>query len=245
MIPQAGLFLLLIFRNKSEMSLQEHWRKRYAAPNTLGWTTKVWLQHQKNSALNLKRLVNEGTIPEEELFNCLEIGSGNASVSQMFKGSFPNLKIVLSDFLPEVVAKLKTEFNKSDCDLKAIEVDAYTVDAKILNEYDLIYSFGDVSAIGHLEAFTNISKNMRSGTYLVCDFINHLSPIFIFKPTQTLKAFSRYQSYRKYGNGKNFHFGKHGIEKICKKNGLKVLKIYSARYHFLLRAPIILVAQKL
>lgn len=226
------------------MSLKEHWRKRYFAAHTQGWTTKVWSRHQQNAALNLVRLVSEGTIRESDLNNCLEIGSGNATVSHLFKRKFPKLNIVMSDFLPEVVTKLQSECDKLGGGLKAIEVDAYVVNEEALIEYDLIFSFGDVSAIGHRDAFNNVSLNMRKGGYLVCDFINHLSPIYVLKPFQIIKAFFRYIRFKKYNCGKTIHFGRFGLEEMCKKNGLKVLKIYPARYHFLLRAPIILVAQK-
>ncbi|EKD48012.1 MAG: hypothetical protein ACD_65C00165G0001 [uncultured bacterium] len=173
-------------------------------------------------------------------YDVLEIGCGNGYLGKMIIKELADKKKVFTyhftDLLEECIdTTKKTLEGVPNGNIKFDTLDVYKINEKIKpRSQGIIISTGFASAASHKDAVPLVSETLREGGILICDFINHLSPIlFIMQlPKYILNCTKRSKSY---------HFGKIGIKKFFRSSNLELLKSKTISFR---RNPILCMFKK-
>lgn len=224
------------------MSIDRHqaWAKRFTSNNTQGWKTRTWILHQNSACDYLQNFLREMVKPG---FRVLEIGSGNGRIIGRLAKNFPSVYFTASDFIQLSIEEIKNDVNGLD-NVEVVKFDAWHAEAGAFENFDIIFSVGDASALSHRQSIENIFPALRPGQVIICDFINHFSINNLIKFWTLPKIFFRYYLYRKTGLGKTMTFYKFGFKKIIDDYGLKLVRLDCVFNNYFLKAPIYLICVK-
>jgi len=155
-----------------------------------------------------------------ERYDILEIGCGGGSfgyavVSYLLAQGIP-YSYCFSDIVPECIeqAKIKmADLNQTGGVTYRI-LDVFTLDKAIdCSSQDIIISTGYASAATYKDAVPVVSRVLKPEGVLICDFINHFSPLLMAQKfpgsfSQALNALRGKGS----SSPKHYHFGRLGIK---------------------------------
>ena len=228
----------LYLENNQKNDQIKKWVSEFRVRNN--WDSAKQRKVQEKEAKYIYNFFKKIALPNK---NILEIGSGNgylgAYLIELFSKN-EKIKYTFSDLIPECVelCKKNTVLLKNDNIFYKV-LDVYNPGN--ISGYNIIISTGYASAATYKEAVPILAKNIQSGAYLICDFVNHFS-IFVFfqHPYNRLKQFIKY--LLKKSDKKNYHFGKLGIKNYFGVYDLKLVKINSLRFR---RNPFIAVFKKI
>jgi ubiquinone/menaquinone biosynthesis C-methylase UbiE len=182
-------------------------------------------------------------------FNILEIGCGNGYLAQVLISKLlennKKFKYLLTDLISECLkySEKKCSFT-SNKNVSFGQLDVYKISKKYKRDsQQIIISTGFASAASYKKAVPEISKVLKKNGILICDFINHLSPL-VFLPSLLKSPISLIRKINSINNpsSKNYHFGIVGIEKYFLKHNLKLIKV---KYIGLMDNPILILFKKI
>lgn len=200
---------------------------------------------QKKEAEIIIKWLKDLDLPRYQI---LEIGCGNGYLGEIIIKELLKEKIQFTyhftDLLPQCInlTRKNLEYISIKNNVEFNTLNVYEAD-KVLgkNSQNIIISTGFASAATYQEAVPIVSSILKKNGILICDFVNHLSP-FLFI-TQLPHSIFRLFKYLKNGNdGNPYHFGKLGVNRYFKLNGLRMMDKKSISYK---RNPLICMFKKL
>ena len=187
------------------------------------WDTPHHRKIQKSEAAVILKWLIDLDLAKYEI---LEIGCGNGYVAKIIIDEFQRNNIEftyqLTDLLPECIDRAKEELAtiKHGNNISFSTLDAYALDKSYPeNSQSIVISTGFASAASYKDVVPLVSKILKPDGILICDFVNHFSPvIFLSKFHLLLKYFAKSKL------SKHYHFGKLGIQKYFGANNLNLKK---------------------
>ncbi|MFA6527988.1 MAG: methyltransferase domain-containing protein [Candidatus Gracilibacteria bacterium] len=182
-------------------------------------------------------------------YNILEVGCGNGyvglKISDYFLKEGIKFEYYLTDLIPNCLEKAKENFADltSRGSVKFGILDVYKID-KILGAQtqEIIISTGFASAATYKDAVPVVSRSLKKGGVLICDFINNFSPVlFLSNIPRSISRIINNKKYAKDVNSKYYHFGKIGIKEYFRKYDLELVDM---KYIGVLKNPIVAIFKK-
>ena len=124
--------------------------------------------------------------PLNENTKILDIGCGSGEIDILLAQKL-NIRIIGIDISQKAIERAKENIMKAglENEIKVEYGDVYNLNYP--NEYfDIILSFGYVSVATYPEAIKEVNRVLKSGGFLICDFINPWSIYKIFKTIRNL-----------------------------------------------------------
>lgn len=140
------------------------------------WETVAEKYRVDNSKLATFKLVTNNVLKllgDKKIDLALDVGCGNGLIDIMLikKTGFRLIGCDISDTMLEMA---RANAKKENIDIKFENQDVYNLTYPD-NNFDVVFSFGYVSAATYPNARKEVYRILKPGGLLICDFINHYS----------------------------------------------------------------------